>query len=278
MKGLDVPHARAENASPRLSQLLRVWRRHSLKSSLDATRQAGLSARDATLEIDKRCAELEATSDRECKRHHLIAALEVSVDAVRRLAGDDKGSRGAAVMPITKPDRWLTAVSGQNTDRAIAISDELRRTPEFSDFLEEVKNAMHALRLSAPARKCIAHRLTAVVLPEAPPLTPLTATLQDAGDVLGEALATLRGASTATNPMPSWAPGISLVIAWRQARTAQSMLEGGLVLCAPILVEASSPLHYEKHQAQACVSVIIGAALVSQAAAEITEGHTRHGT
>jgi hypothetical protein len=241
---------------PRAEALEKLRRHHAyvvkkrkLEKAKKVALEAGRQAQEAAIEIDRCCAAVEATSDPAQHREDLAKALTASSQAIAALA---------VVYPMTDPSGWLEVSLNENPLVAWARGRELRLSAAFDGFLSSLGNSLEELGFSDAAKDCIVQQLGRMALPESPALDPSAKTVLAAGDLMGDELRALRA-------------GGSRVSAWDRARAAQDVVEGGVVLFAPMLVDKSSPLRAAADNAPACLAVISGAALLNQACTKIVE-------
>jgi hypothetical protein len=197
------------------------------------------------------CADVELTLDRTRHVELLGRALDRASKAMSALA---------SVQPTEDPNGWLGGVGGPEAEAHIRRAKDLREHEDrFAEFLDVVRHQLSASGTGILDIERIVGDGVAHVSPEpASALVGLGDAIRTAASSLGRASEDLR------------ADGSS-VVAWNRVRCAQDMLEGSLVVMASKAVgEAISPSYLVQLPA-AYLCAVIGATLVEQGFAKLTE-------
>jgi hypothetical protein len=216
----------------------------------NASLQAAQTARDATIEIEGLCAAVELTQDRVRHVELLQYALRGAAQAMCALV---------SVRPVTDPTGWLSSVYGQGVERDVEHAKDLRmHKRRFAGFLEVVCRQLSAGSGTLNVKHIVGDGVACV----APDAVSIPVGL---ADMIGKATSLLDSA------LEGLRANGSSVVAWNQARSAQDILGGSLVVMASAAVGEAFSLDHPARPPAAYLCAISGAALVEQGFAQLNE-------
>jgi hypothetical protein len=220
-----------------------VQKAQATKDELAAMVQAGRMAIDATNQVQDLCAAVEATQLPDQHRELLEQALLLASAAIGKLA---------SIQPINDSAAWIRRKSTSSSDQAsVAQARRLRDdTSRFAAFSRLLTESLEALRVRASTIEHLQAEMAD--LPPGEPSVPHTL-----GGQCQSAQSLLSLGAQRTHD------GASLVAAWTQARSAQDVLDGAVLLLEPAMREYPWPDNRRK-SAAACLTIIAGAIVMAR--------------
>ena len=213
------------------------------KDELAAMVQAGRMAIDSTNQVQELCAAVEATQLPYQHRELLEQALLLASAAIGELA---------SIQPIHDPVAWIRRRSTSSSDQASVaqarrLRDDRSRFAAFSRLLTESLEALHV-------RASTIEHLQAEMADLPPGELSAPHTL---GEQCQSVQSLLRLGAQRTHD------GASLVAAWTQARIAQDILDGAVLLLEPAMREYPWPDNRQE-SAAVCLTIIAGAIVMAR--------------